>query len=272
MAEPTRARDRNRCRPRLPATALVVLATATFLAGSADHPWLPEPCAAATLVLTGPPGAVVSVDGQPQGKFPLPGPLTLPPGRYLVQSRLEGRFPFETTVQLENEGDLLRLQVRLIPLKRKTAITSNLLLAGLGQHYMGKSTKGWIFNAAEIGGLLAALVGELDLQNNRDEYLLLLDNYDNSISDADIEFYTRQVLDYSKKMEDSESLRNTGLIVAAGAVVLSVLDAWLTFPSVSAGPGTVPVPVGSARGHDPNHLDGSGGHSGAVHAGWLTRF
>ncbi len=45
-------------------------------------------------------------------------------------------------------------------------------------------------------------------------------------------------------MEDAASLRNTGLIVAAAAVGVSVLDALIAFPHLAAGPGPMPAGVG----------------------------
>jgi len=226
----------------------------------------------ATLVLTGPEDAAVSLNGEGLGHFPLTQPLTLPAGNYRVRCVLHGYQPFEEEVLLEDDSHVLRVRIRLIPYSRQTAITSNLLLAGLGQHYLDKRAKGWLFNAVEIGGLVTALVSQVSFQNHRDDYLLSYERYQNAVPQEEAEAFRLQAAQSFTRMEDAEKLRNTALIVAAGAVVVSLLDAWLFFPSITVGPGPVPPP-GASRAGLAGDEDG-GGLSGLAtcHAAWCARF
>lgn len=218
---------------------LVLLTAGLFVAPTAN---------AATLELSGPAGALVTINDQPAGIFPLSGPLELAPGTYDIACNWTGYIPFQETVRLLDDDQWMRLQVRLTPLSRKRAWTANIPIAGLGQFYMGKDTKGWVFLTAEVGGLLTALVGETKRGDHRKDYLLLKSKYEAAVDPVDIGYY-RKISDKAySDMEDAESLRNTGLIVAGSAVVLSILDALLLFPSVEAGPGTVP-PVSDWEGH-----------------------
>ncbi len=205
---------------------------------------LPALGSAATLEITGPAGATIVVNNTVMGFLPLAVPITLPPGKYEIKSEMPGYLPFSTQVVLAEVTDWQRLQIRPVPMSKKTAWTSNLLFAGMGQHYMGKSAKGYFFNVAEAGGLLTALAGELKRSNFRKDYLLQMRKYESAINPDDIAYYKGLARTAYGDMEDMESLRTTGLMVAGGAIVLSVLDALLFFPSVEGGVGTVPLQTG----------------------------
>jgi len=223
---------------------------------------------AATLEITGPPGASLVINDQDMGFFPLDGPLDLPSGTYKIKSELPGHITYEHTLDLVGDGDWQRVAVRLVPLSRKTAWTSNILFAGLGQHYMGKSTRGYIYNLAEAGGLLVALFAELDRNNLSKDYLELQNQYNSSINADDIARYREAADQAYSDMKEKEDLRNTGLMVASGAIVVSIIDAIIFFPSVEAGAGPVPMDTGaldSGPWNDPNPL-------AAVHAAVRLEF
>lgn len=227
---------------------LILLVLATVLSGTA---------LAATLEITGPPGASLVINGRDMGVFPLSGPLELGPGDYALKSELAGHIDYEHELTLVGDDDWQRLAVRLVPLSRKTAWSSNLLFAGLGQHYLGKPVRGYIYNLAEAGGLLVALFAELDRSNLRKDYLDIMDKYNSSINADDITRYRETAEQTYSDMEDKEKLRNTGLYVAGGAIVVSILDAIIFFPSVEAGTGPVPLDTGSLEPglwNDPNPL------------------
>ena len=229
---------------------------------------LPVTAFAATLEIIGPRGAGLIINDQAMGLFPLYGPVDLPAGTYIIKSELPGHISYEHTLKLTGDDDWQRLTVRLVPFSRKTAWSSNLLFAGLGQHYLDKSTRGWIYNAAEAGGLLVALLAELERNNLRKDYLELQEQYDSSINAGDITRYREAADQAYNDMMDKEDLRNTGLIVAGSAIVISVIDAIVFFPSVEAGVGPVPMDTGaldsgSWTGHD---------HLTAVHAAVRLEF
>jgi len=209
----------------------------------------------ATIVLTGPDAAPVSLNDQELGIFPLAGPLILKPGLYVIRCELSGYHPFVQEVRLESDEDWIKVHVRLMPFNKKTAIFSNILIAGSGQRYLGKRIRGWIFTGAEIGGLVVAINGELSYQNHYDDFKLAMDKYQQAVGEEEIAFHRKQAAEAFANAESALDLRDTGLIVAVGAIVLSVLDAWLFFPEVVAGAG--PGPVGDHA--DPARLnDGAG--------------
>lgn len=201
---------------------------------------------AATLQLAGPAGAAVTLDGRPLGFFPLDSALQLEPGSHELRCELLGYADYRQEIVLDGSGALVRVQVRMQPLSRRTALGSNLLLAGLGQQYLGHRTRGIAYSAAEIGGLLVALAGEVQRSNERRDFILLQDEYDRTINaDRLTELRAAANRAYAD-MEDMESLRNTGIAVAAGAVLMSILDAYFSFPAITAGPGETPVRTAAA--------------------------
>jgi len=227
---------------------LIVLALATLA---------PVTALAGTLEITGPPGASLVINDQDMGFFPLDGPLDLPGGVYTIKSQLQGHQDYEHTIKLVGDGAWQRISVRLVPFSRKTAWTSNILFAGLGQHYLGKNTRGWIYNLAEAGGLLVALVAEMDRNNLSKDYQELEDQYNSTINADDITRYREEADQTYSDMKDAEDMRDTGLIVAGSAIVVSIIDAIIFFPSVEVGAGPVPMETGSldiGPWNDPNPL------------------
>ena len=206
---------------------------------------LPLTASAITLEITGPPGASLVINGRDMGFFPLDGPLELEAGIYDIKSELRGHIAYEHELDLPVDVEWQRLAVRLVPFSRKTAWTSNLLFAGLGQHYLGKSTRGYIYNLAEAGGLLVALVSELERSNLRKDYLNLQEQYDQSINADDITRFRESADQAYSDMKDAEEMRNTGLIVAGSAIAISIIDAIVFFPSIEAGAGPVPLDLGA---------------------------
>jgi len=218
---------------------------------------LPVTAPAATLEITGPPGASLIINDQAMGFFPLDEPLDLPYGAYIIKSELPGHITYEHTFKLLGDDDWQRVAVRLIPLSRKTAWSSNLLFAGMGQHYMGKSTRGWIYNAAEAGGLVVALLAELERNNLSKDYLDFQERYNSAINADEIARYREAADQAYNDMKDKEDLRDTGLIVAGSAIMISIIDAIVLFPSVEAGAGPVPMDTGildSGSWTDPDPL------------------
>jgi PEGA domain-containing protein len=220
---------------------------------------------AATVELAGPAGAEVFVDDEAIGFLPLTTPLVLKPGSYLLRCELPGHQPFEVALRLHSNDENKRIRARLMPLRRRTALGINLVFAGLGQHYSGQNLRGWAYNIMEAGGLLTALTGELQRSDFRKDYLLLLAEYGRQINVDRIAEYEQLTLEAYADMEDAEQLRNIGLLVAGGAVVLSLLDSALLFPSFQAGMGN---PVASHVPFD----EVSPPAWRTVHVGYRTEF
>jgi len=235
---------------------------------------LTPPAAAAELgtivYFAGPAGAELSIEGQSVGTFPFATPVTLVPGLYRIEAKLPGYRPYKTQLVIDDTADGERFfKVRLDRFRRKHAWTSNLLFAGLGQHYLNKPVKGYFFNLVEATGLVAAIAGQLRYSNFNEDYLLLKDKYDTAINVDDIAEYQEAADEAYRQMEEALELRDTGLLVAAGAIVVSIIDALIFFPGVDAGPGPVPPVVGLAAPAVPWPAE-SPWHS--VHAGLVLNF
>lgn len=231
--------QRRRTTHALPNAGIALLAIVA-LALPAGH------ATAATLQLAGPAGAEVRINGATAGFLPLAEPLTLPPGSYEIACDLPGRQPFRTVVRILQDDEWRHVTIRVLPYGRRTAVLSNLALAGLGPRYLGKPGRGWLYSAAEIGGLAAALYGELARSNAQDEYLLALDAYGEAINAEDIAVRRAAADAKYRDAADAADLRDLGLAVAAGAVVVSMLDSWLTFGSVTGGSGALPADTATA--------------------------
>lgn len=200
-----------------------------------------EKAQAATLDIAGPAGAEILLDGHSLGLLPLAHPVVLDPGRYLLTCAMPGYTEYEQQVVLSDDQDHLIVTVRLLAMSRRTAVGSNLLLAGLGQHYLGHGTRGYVYNVTEIGALFAALAGGIRRSDYRKDYLLLRDQYNQAINADEIATLRAAADKAYSDMEDMESLRNTGLAVAGGVILLSMVDAWFSFPHFNAGAGTLPL-------------------------------
>jgi hypothetical protein len=218
---------------------LVGLAVLAALAGPAGQSAI-APATAATLQLSGPPGAAVSVDGRAVGLLPLAAPLDLPAGVYTLRCELHGHQDLEQTVVLGEPESWLHLRLRPTPLRRSDAVQSSLLFAGLGQWYAGSTWRGWFYFLGEAGGLLTAVAGEVQRSSLRDDYLEYRDSYRTALDDQDIAFWRAEASEAYADMQDMKDLRNLGLVVAGGAWALSLLDAWLLTPTVDLGAGVVP--------------------------------
>jgi hypothetical protein len=226
---------------------------------------------AATLEIDGPAGATVSLDGAPLGRLPLASRVSLAPGLHVVTCALRGCEPFTADVLITQESAAHRLCARMIPLRRRDGVLFNCVLAGLGQRHIGRPTLGWALTGLEAGGLVAGLAGELSLRNRRDDYLVIYDAYLNAVTDAEIAARRADAAAAWSRVEDAESLRRTGLLVAAGAVAVSVLDAWLRFPSLEAGTGSLPT---AALAPEAPSLAAAAppAPGAALHVGWTARF
>ena len=193
------------------------------------------PASAATLDLSGPAGAVVTLDGEPLGVMPLQAPIEIGMGEHRITSTLTGAHTFDTVLQIIDDAQIVHLQVRFIPLSRWRAATSSLLLAGSGQRYESRPRMGAALTGIEVVGLLSALMSELQVQNSRDDYLLARDAYAGAVSSTEINRWRTAAATSHDDMLRAADRRDLGLAVAVGAVAVSVLDAWFRFPALDAG-------------------------------------
>jgi len=230
------------CRSPLTVTVGLVLGLCVFATSLPVH--------AGQVHLIGPPGARVSIDGHDLGMLPL-SPRSLPAGVYEVQCKARGYEPLTQSV-LVPEGDaMVHLRLRPLALSRNRALTGSLLYAGLGQWYSGARLRGWAYFTGKTVGLLTALTGELGRSTREADYTNALRTYQQAVEPDQIAFWRRQTDQAYQDLTAMEDLRNTGLLLAGGAWLLSLLDAWLLFPSVDIGSGPVPPAATMHLDRDP---------------------
>lgn len=200
----------------------------------------PSLAAAATLQLAGPAGTRVSVDGAPVGVLPLAAPLTLAVGPHEITGELAGLQPHRLQVSFENDDEWRHVTLHPLPYQRRIAVLSNVVLAGTGQRYLGHPKRGLLYSAVEVGGLVTALLSEVSRANAHDEYLRALDVYHQAVNQDEV-IAARVAVDAKlQDTRDAADRRDLGLLAAAGAVVVSMADAWLSFGHVTAGGGELP--------------------------------
>jgi hypothetical protein len=247
-------------RPRRRSTNPTILCAAALAAAIVVLP--AATATAATLQLAGPAGAVVQVNGAIVGVLPLPEPLTVPPGVHELVCEMPGRIPHRQSIVIESDDEWRHVTVRVLPYSRRTAVFSNLALAGLGPRYLGHGTRGWIYSVAEAGGLVTALLGEVSRHNADKEYLLAQDAYRNAVNQGEIAALRASVEARHKEVTDAADLRDLGLLTAAGAVVISMLDSWFSFNAVTGGAGELPSVHSNAGGDGPG--DGASASQAAL--------
>jgi len=224
----------------------------------------------AAVTVTGPAGATLLLDGDVVGTLPLAHPLAVAPGRHELAARLRGMRPWQRRFTAAG-GDAWRFHVPPLPLRRREAVLGSLILAGSGQRYLGRRRLGWILTGAELAGGLAGVLGEIAFQNHRDDYLAALADYRAAVNQDEIVRLRRRVESEYADMNDARDLRDAGWTVAAAAVVVSVLDAWLRFPHMAAGPGLVPPPPDTGDAGDGGPVTWPDGRA-ALHLGWRLEF
>ncbi len=248
--------------PRLSAPSFTL--AAAFMAATVLAP-APQ-VSAATLHLAGPAGATVSLNGSFIGFLPLPEPLTLPPGHYDLSCEMPGRIPHRESLDLARNDDWRHITVRLLPYSKRTAVLSNIAMAGLGPRYLGHSTRGWAYSAVEAGGVLVALGSEINRGNAQKEYLLAMDAYNHALDARDIATLRAAADAKYQDTKNAANMRDLGLTAAIGAIIVSMIDAWLSFDGVAAGAGELPATgaqVSTAAG-GPMSLSGAPSFHSAV--------
>jgi hypothetical protein len=242
---------RRRSTPRLNTPGLLACCAAAVLTAAALL--LSAPGArAATLQLAGPAGASVSLNGRAIGFLPLAEPLTVPAGTWELLCEMPGCIPHRQTIVLVTDDDWLHVTALLVPYSRSTAVWSNVVLAGMGPRYLGHSTRGWFYSIVEMGGLLTALGAEITRSNASDEYLLAMDAYAQEVDADQIAVRREEAEDKQQEASDAADLRDLGLMTAAGAIVVSMLDSWLSFGAVTAGAGDLPSAGGDGQAAGPS--------------------
>lgn len=181
---------------------------------------------AATIMVEGPEGAEVKIDGESYGRLPWDGPREIDEFASLVLVRLAGHHDYEFELNVQGPDDSAYVQATLLPVDRRTAAVSSLILAGLGQHYEGRPVWGWSFMAAQLAAATVALIAEDQFKNSRNDFERAQLAYDNAIAEDVFREQEALMADAWAEMEDAESLRDAALYGVAGIAILSAIEAW----------------------------------------------
>jgi hypothetical protein len=209
----------------------------------------PRASRAAQLEVQGPAGAAILVDREPAGTLPLERPLQVAPGTHTVRITMAGYHSQVHRIEAGGDEQMVRVEATLEPKSPGGAVLRSLLLPGLGQRYEDHPRLGWTLVAAHLGGLAAALGGEIWFQMEEDDFDAARARYERALTPGDAAAVQREVENAHDAMGGAETLRNAGIGVVAAAVVLAVADAWWRFPAAGAA-GAGPSPSSHAAVRD----------------------
>ena len=232
----------------------------------------PHPGRGATLAVKGPDRADVLLNGRPVGTLPLSDPLTVKPGVYRLRCVIRGYRPFEVPVNVgEPQGEYV-VYASLTRMSRAVAVGRDILWAGLGQDYLDRPGLGHTLTVIEAGGVATAIAGEHLARSRRADYNNAYDAYQHAVSESAIAAAKQSADSDWRKVKDATDLRRDGVIVAVCAVAVGVLDAWLRFPGIDAGPAGGPAHAMSAA--DPADLGAARGEAAVpgIRIAWRVPF
>lgn len=176
----------------------------------------------------GPQGADIRIRGRLAGQLPLEN-YELDGGNYTIQITAKGYEPtFEMVKISPNERKDVSLQ--LTRKSNSKAVVRSLFIPGLGQHYLEKKGRAFLFPVLEVGALAGAYIFNSQYNNSIQDYNALKNSYSTSIDQTKIDTYYRQMTSKYDDIESAEKMRNVFIGVAAGIWVWNVLDAALFGP------------------------------------------
>lgn len=186
----------------------------------------PTMARAATIDVTGPAGAEVSIDGAARGVLPLPRPLPVEPGRRILEVRKRGHVTHQEVVEVTSPDHAIQIDVDLISLNRWQAMGSSAVLAGLGQLYQSRPTMGWTMLALQVGAWGWLFYSEDQYKSARDDYLTELTAYEAETDRFDIVARRDATLAAFDDVESKNDLRTYATITVIAIGAWSVFDAW----------------------------------------------
>lgn len=187
-----------------------------------------------------PVGADIRIGGRLAGELPLEN-YEIDGGNYTIRITAKG---YEPTTKMLNISPNERKDVS-VQLARKSnskAVVRSLFVPGLGQHYLEKKGRAFLFPVLEVGALAGAYIFNSKYNNSIQDYNALKNSYSTAIDQTKIDTYYSQMTSKYDDVESAEKMRNIFIGVAAGIWVLNVLDA------AQFGPDTHQV----GQSHQPN--------------------
>jgi len=184
-----------------------------------------------SLWVEGPAGARVVVDGETVATLPMDARHPLDAGLHLIRCELPGHVGFEDRLTLD-PGQDLELLVSLLPLRRRVAVGSSLLLAGSGHHYLGRSGRGWTLMGIQVAAGAGALLADTLMKERREDHVEALEAYRAAFDETELLRLRQEADDAYSSMETWQTWRRVALGAVVGVAVLSAVDAWIQFDRV----------------------------------------
>jgi hypothetical protein len=213
---------------------------------------------AASLMVHGPAGATIEVDGRLRGTLPLAEAIELPLGTHGLRVEQPGYRTHVESFTLDDRDHDLILTVSLLEISRWKATGYSLVLAGLGQHYQDRHVAGWTMLVVQLAAASVAAYGEIEFKDKRDAYEDALSTYERAVDQNVIVEQREKALAAYDDMDSAQTIRNVALWAVLGTAVISAVDAWLAHDGLV-------VQGGDAA------LD-SPGRDQSVQVGWRLRF
>ncbi len=202
------------------------------------------PAPAATLMVHGPGGAEVLVDGRTMAVLPMDDGIELEAGSYAIEVRLPGHRSHLETIELSAPESRFDLAVELRPMSRRSAVAYSAVLAGLGQLYQRRRGTGWTMMGLQLGAWSVAAWAETRYQDRVDEYEVLDRQYDAALAPGEINRLAAARDAAYDDVETYQTWRNVALGAGLAIGLWSMVDAWRGHDRffVAAGPLVAPDP------------------------------
>jgi len=183
-----------------------------------------------TTVISDPPGAVISLEGEYylNATSPCRLPETLN-GYYRLRAIMPGYESWSGDVVLV-PGQNNRIMVKLSQKTRLKASLRSLFIPGWGQYYSDQKGKAYLFNIATIGFGIGAIITDSDFRKKRDNYFRAQLDLENATGPTEIAELRSEVINRQRDAYDAETTRNVMVGITAGIYLYNVIDALIFFP------------------------------------------
>lgn len=181
------------------------------------------------LVIDGyPVGAHIKIGENIVGELPLKN-YEIKDGSYTINVTARGYERFTTTVNiLPNQSE--NISVQLTQKSNRKALVRSLFIPGLGQGYLEKKGRAFLFPLLEIGALAGAYTFNNKYNNAIADYNSLRTNYSSALDQRDIDRYYNQMVSKYDEIDPAANMRNIFIGAAVAIWLWNVLDAALFGP------------------------------------------
>ena len=200
--------------------------------------WGQDPAHDGLTVVTTPPGAEVTLNGEADLSGISPITFSYPTlGEYSLTVRKHGYEAYKSSLLL----DPAKPQQVLVELSPKTALKAGLrsmVIPGWGQRYSENKSRGLLFSALFVGSAIVLLDAHSTFKDREDDYNRRLAEYDNAVDQGgtiqELSVHYDALASAQSNAYDAESNRRIAAAVVVGVWGLNVVDALLSSPGERA--------------------------------------